>query len=598
MIVHPFGCEKVLRKLTQCPYLSLDCETTGLSSFHDARPFSIIISDGNESFYFDLKHWWLGLDGNQLQEEFHTIFDDTRRIWFLANAKFDMHMLKTHGIELKGSIHCIQANGRVLRNDKFKYGLDALAAEIGLEKSGAVEEYIEKNNCERLVPDRVTGEIEKVPAFDLVPLEIMQPYAEQDALITFKIGISQLEHIKHFTMQGKDITRVVNNERALTKVCYSMEQRGILIDRQYVEYAYEHEKSNAHGYKREFERLAGVEFVDSAKVLKPIFIAHGLQYGIGKTKGGADSFKEEFLTDTTNPLVSCLLGHRHAMKNASTYYENFLRYMDSKNVLHAQINPDGTKTGRFSYSNPNLQNLPKREDERSDSPWDVRKSFIPRPGTVFVEMDYSQAEYRLMLDYAAEMTLIEQVIAGVDLHEATGKMMDVTRKRAKTLNFMLLYGGGVQKLATGLGTAYEEAATLRAQYFSKLPKVTAFIKTVQKKAEQEGVIYDWLGRPLYFSEKRFCYKAPNGLIQGGVGDICKVAMVNIEAYLWQQALESRMIVQVHDSLLFEIPEHELHVVPVLKKIMEDAYPHKRLPMKVDVGISRTNWAEITKMEVA
>ena len=219
----------------------------------------------------------------------------------------------------------------------------------------------------------------------------------------------------------------------------------------------------------------------------------------------------------------------------------------------------------------------------------IRRSFVPRPDHCFVMLDYSQMEYRMMLDYAGEMELIEQVKNGMDIHEATAQMMGVSRREAKTLNFMLLYGGGAQKLADALGLSLEEAQKLKALYFDKLPKVRSFIRKCVKVAEQRGYIVAWSGRVLRYPDSDFAYKAPNGLIQGGCADVVKHAMVECHSFLAHY--KSKMLVQVHDELLFEMHKDELALVPRLQGIMEGAYPYKHLPMEVGVDHSWVSWAD-------
>jgi DNA polymerase-1 len=251
-------------------------------------------------------------------------------------------------------------------------------------------------------------------------------------------------------------------------------------------------------------------------------------------------------------------------------------------------------------------------------------------------IDFDQMEYRLMLDYAGEKQLIELVKSGLDVHEATAQMMStesrtVSRDEAKTINFMLLYGGGTAKLAMALFPTklpekelklvfeainfwsrfdlaakeafnkidpalvehdkpfLRKAAELKELYFEKLPAVKKFIKSVQNVAIERKTLVNWMGRVYQFPVPESAFKAPNYLIQGGCADIVKIAMGRIAERL--RGLKSRMVVQVHDEVVFEIHRDELNIVPELKQILESVYPAKYLPLTCGVDHSWVSWSD-------
>lgn len=247
------------------------------------------------------------------------------------------------------------------------------------------------------------------------------------------------------------------------------------------------------------------------------------------------------------------------------------------------------RRGMNTFITGNCQNIPKEEGEKE---FKVRNAFIPREGFCFVEFDFQAMEYRLMVDYAGETSLIEKIKAGLDVHEATGQMMGVPRSTAKTLNFMLLYSGGAQKLADSLRISLPEAKVLKAQYFSALPRVREFIHAVTRTAEQRGFIFNWFGRRLNFPDKDFSYKAPNALIQGGCADIVKLGMNRVHDFLLDK--KSRMILQVHDSILLEVDLNEFSILPEIKEILETAYPTKTLKMEVNCEYSFKSWGTLEK----
>jgi DNA polymerase-1 len=201
----------------------------------------------------------------------------------------------------------------------------------------------------------------------------------------------------------------------------------------------------------------------------------------------------------------------------------------------------------------------------------------------------------MFLDYAGEEKLISEINAGKDVHQATADEIGCTRTQAKTINFMLLYGGGGQKLADMLKISLMEAYTLRKKYFSRLPKVRHLINLVQSVGKHRGYIWNWLGRHYHISSPDYAYVLMNHLIQGGCADVVKIAMVQVHEFL--KGYKSRMLLQVHDELLFEIHESELYLVPRLKEIMESVYkPRNGLRLTCSVDHSWRSWGTRDKVK--
>jgi DNA polymerase-1 len=298
----------------------------------------------------------------------------------------------------------------------------------------------------------------------------------------------------------------------------------------------------------------------------------------------------------------------------------------------------------MSCREPNMQNVPKRADKK-EADFVLRRCFKPRPGKVIVSLDYDQVEYRMMLDYAREMALINLILEqGLDVHDATDQALSLgDRDRAKTMNFMLLYGGGVPKLALALYSseitaseeelkaiwmlykwptwrraeferdkalrrnveargelvqnlqALQKAEAQLEKYFRVLPKVKEFVANVKKKAKDEGVIFTWLGRVLRYVQTdkgHSNYKAPNGLIQGGAGDLSKVALNACYDFLVGNTKNSFLLLHVHDELVLEIAEEEKHIVPSLVAIMQQCYPHRLIPLTAGAAWSEKSWGEL------
>lgn len=641
MLVTPKNLKSVLAKLEAPKPRAIDTETTGLKPHQGDRLFSIIIADESEEFYFNFQAY-PGIKPlpREVLAQLKNTLANPGHLWFLHNAKFDLAMLRMENIELGGTIHCTEAIGRVERNSRIKYSLDTLATEIGFQKDEAAMAYVKKHGLYETVTDE-NGETEKKPVFAKVPFDIIVPYGERDARITFQLGKHQLEKIASFDAHKKPLAPVMENERKLTRVAFEMEWRGIKIDSAYVKEARAFEAKREQEAAREFEQVASkalgkpVAFVDSRACFKPVFDAVGELYPL--TAKGNPSFKAEALEGMKSPLAGMILSYRDALKRRTTYYENFLYFSDKFGVIHPNIRQAGAKTGRISIADPSLQNLSKRAEANNNTGFLVRRSFIPRPGFLFGMFDLDQAEYRMMLDYAQETALINQVLNGLDVHQATANLMGVDRESAKTINFMLLYGGGIAKLAQALFNTtldhetllmmgrffiykmqrkmsaverahgekliarvpkdvleknlheLEKAHALLQQYFEALPKVKEFTKGVQRVARDRGHIIGWLGRRSYFGPGVPTHKAPNYLIQGGIADVSKVAMNEIERLL--DGKKSRMILQIHDEILCEIHESETHLFSKIRVAMEKIYPFKRLPLTAGMDFSRKSWAD-------
>lgn len=280
----------------------------------------------------------------------------------------------------------------------------------------------------------------------------------------------------------------------------------------------------------------------------------------------------------------------------------------------------------------NLTNPDKYEEQTEAALYPVRKAFVPREGFFFAMIDFSQMEFRMMLDYANANSLINEILKGHDVHTATANVSGTSRKEAKTTNFLTAYSGGVVKLAQGLfkgklkgskaqlGAIYkkmfgwrlsdeeqrawptvtDELRTLNEPYIRKAydiqqsifraaPEVKDFLKAVQRAAETRGYVRNWLGRRYYFTDKRWAYKAPNHLIQGGSAEVTKIAMNKVDEYLKDK--ESKMLLSIHDELVVEVRYGEEFVVDEIKKIMEGIWVNRRLPLLVDVEWSEKNLAD-------
>lgn len=563
----------VVASLSSSTVVSLDTETTGLDQ-HDL-PFACILANDSEVFYFDdrvFPTFWS-------DPRFTTIMQTPRR-WVYQNAKFDMMMLYRKDITPMGEHHDIAVQARIQRNDHMLYNLESQGKRIKDFKKDTVKEYITKNKLYELRKNYF-GEEYKQPQFDKVPLEIMQPYAEQDAMLTLK-----LYHHYNNLMDSED-QKVMEVERRLTPVLYQMETTGVRLSLSVTQRGYFYEKNILQDLVDRFESTTGVAYVNSAKSIQ-----RSVTYPLPTTDKGNPSLTDDVIEDVLvsdasekdKEILRLVQEIRHYDKRISTYYESFLNKMHTNHTIHCNMNQSGTRTGRMSSSNPNLQNVPKEED--STAQFVIRGCFVPRIGHVFVSFDYAQMEYRMMAAYANQTDIIEKVMNGVDFHQATADMFSVNRKTAKTLNFMILYGGGDAKLGAALGIVLAEARRLKLKYFMALPKVQDFVEQVIRTAKSRGYVKNWIGRKLH-TLPEFAYAAPNHLIQGGGADVVKTAMVRIA----EEIPQLKMILQVHDQLVFDMKPAEFHFIPRIKEIMESVWEMNGMKLTVDVSWSATSLAE-------
>lgn len=568
MLVTEDNKHVMLEALSRERFFSLDTETTGLE-WAD-RPFALVVATESETFYTEHVHI--------IRELFNvpcTVI--------MVNAKFDMRMI---GLPFYSpwNIRDISIFERILSNDGISiasYSLDAIAKKrLGLAKLKLVDEYIKENGLYDVRKTPYTQEEYKVPRFDKVPREILQKYAELDARLTYDCCKSQI-----MSASADDI-KVFDNECKLLHATYKMEMEGIRIDSDYTEQALVYESELLVKAKNSFHDAIGSPYENKKSLLIPLFEKSGEK--ISFTAKGNPRLTDEDLESFTSPAARLVQQIRYHEKRISTYFTSYLDLVDSSSLIHASILQHGTKTGRFSYAAPNLQNIPK--DEPADNAYTVRGCFVPEKGNIFLSLDYSQQEYRLMLDYAGEIRVIKEVMGGKDLHQSIADMAKVSRKQAKMLNFACLYGSGPKKISEMLGISLHEAKRLRENYLLALPRVDKFISDVIGKNRQKGHVRNWYGRTLRNTYDN-SYKAPNHLIQGGCGDVIKVAMVRIHELIKNTSIKMRL--QVHDQLVFEGSKEELmHKYAEICMIMQEVYPGKNgIVLTTDASMSATSFAE-------
>lgn len=618
MLVTRDSFASVLSRLWDAEVLALDTETTGLRPYHGSELFSLGVYGGAEAYYFNWNEYSDVVAGDPRVLGAEHLFElgqclgMKKRKLYYHNAKFDMAMLAQHNIHPAGEIHDTMIVARILDSTLFpnQFSLDYLAGAIGHKKDDAVKTWLLKNKgyTERTATGKKGKK--KDLHYALVPLDLIQPYCEQDTRITWELAESQEKRLLELDAQMKrdgmpaTVMQVFENEKQLTRTVYDMERTGVRIDRAFCEKAAKAADFAREKAEGDFELLTNLPFKDSTLTYQKAFAGDRERWVFGKPTATGKvnpSFDSDVLETFESPAAAAVLAWRKAKSDAN-YYHGFLDAADASDAIHTNFNQHATATGRFSSSEPNLQNLTKTEDEALAEQFVVRRAIVPRPGMVFHMLDFRQMEYRLMLDYAARyaggdkegvLALIAKVLEGLDVHQATADVARCSRKDAKTVNFATLYGSGVANLASRLACTEHRARDLRDSIFRACPETLVFIRRATGAAEKRGYVCNWFGRRCQFPDARYSYRAPNHLIQGGCADVVKVAMNRIHQRLenWP-GVKTRMVLQVHDEIVLEgPPEEAAEVVPVVQEIMETVYPHKFVPLLCDVEHSFKSLAD-------
>lgn len=644
MIVSRSSFDSVLSRLKLHKKFGLDSETTGLRPYHGDRMFSLILAVAGPSgkpdpYYFNFWPSYPGIVPDLVLTQSHlqklkVLFDDPENLWYIHKFNFDMHVLGVEGIELAGDVFCTLTQGRVENNELFDYDLEASLARIGLKKDDGVETWIKENKAFENVEIPGKKQKKKNKFFWKVPYDIIVPYGCDDATGGFALG----EHLQSsIAIQSESYPPSVPSllsasgiEMRLAKTVYRMEKVGVKIDRAYVQRALKFEADRAEKSAQSFRRQTGRDYSASPKLFAELFKSEKEKWQY--TEKGNPSFDSDTLKLFKDPVAKEILSLRDS-KSKLDFYHGFLWHADKDGIIHPNFKPGGTRTFRFSSSDPNLQNLTSEEATycRACKEWSeeftdvcplcdstdtehpefmVRRAFVPRPGFIFILPDYDQMEYKMMLDYAKTMFLrymrernqpvadeyfevANKVRDGFDVHRATAELMGVSRKYAKTLNFMLLYGGGPAKLAAALDLSFEDAVALRDKYFRAMPYVQHMISAITFAVKDRGWLRNWAGYKYRFPDRNFAYTGPNTIIQGGCAAVTKMAMNAVDELLLPT--KSRLVLTVHDELPTEIHESEIATLPrKIKEAMEEVYPYKHIPLTAGMEYSFTSLADKKK----
>jgi DNA polymerase-1 len=441
--------------------------------------------------------------------------------------------------------------------------------------------------------------------FDQVNLETATQYAAEDADITLRLhhamypAIAADEKLLHIYRQI---------EMPAMHALAVMERNGILIDVPKLQSQAQQVGQRLLDLEKQIHELAGQPFnIQSPKQIAEILFVKQELPIIKKTPLGAPSTDEEVLQKLAEnyPLPARILDYRSLAKLQSTYIEKLPRMVNPQTGrVHTSFSQAVAVTGRLASSDPNLQNIPVRTEEGRK----IREAFIAKPGTVMVSADYSQIELRIMAHIAEDESLLKAFAAGEDIHKATAAEMfhvdvkDVTseqRRYAKVINFGLIYGMSAFGLAGNLGIERSAAQQYIDTYFARYPGVADYMAQTRVTAKEKGYVETVFGRRLWLPEIRSANgmrrqgaerAAINAPMQGTAADLIKLAMIAVQSWIEQNKLETIMLLQVHDELVLEVPQHELELVKQQLPLLMTGVAQLKVPLLVEVGVG-ANWEE-------
>ncbi|WP_242921975.1 DNA polymerase I [Pontibacter liquoris] len=585
--------QRLVKYLLRQDEVSFDTETTSI----DAITAHLV---GMSFCYRPGEAYYVPVPPNDREEamrivaEFKPVLESQTIAKIGQNIKYDMLVMKNYEVEVQGPIFDTML-AHYLLEPEMRHNMDVLA-----------ETYLNYSPVPITALIGPKGKGQKTMA-DLTPEEI-KDYACEDADITL-----QLKQYFEPLLQEQHQTRLFGEvETPLVPVLAAIEKEGISIDSNALADISMQLESEVIKLERRIFELAGEQFnIGSPKQLGEVLFdkleLHG-KAKIKKTKTGQYATGEEILSKLSgeHEIVRLILEHRELTKLKSTYVDALPQLVCSlDNRVHTSFNQAVTATGRLSSTNPNLQNIPVRTERGRE----IRKAFVPRNSKhLIISADYSQIELRIMADFSGDPTMKEAFKNGLDIHASTAskvfhvpldKVDAEMRRKAKTINFGIIYGISAFGLAERLHIPRREAADIIEAYFAEFPAVKEYMDSAIDKAREQEYVETLLGRRRFLRDinsrnqtiRGFAERnAINAPIQGTAADIIKIAMINIHDYLQQEKLQTRMILQVHDELLFDAPREEVEIVtPKIVELMTNALPLS-VPMEVGLGVGE-NWLE-------
>ena len=587
--------DRWLEKQASAPLFAFDTETTSLN-YMEARIVGLSFAvDAGCAAYVPLAHDYLGapqqLERDAVLAQFKPLLEDERRAKVGQNLKYDASVLANHGIQMRGIRFDTMLESYVLDSTATRHDMDSLALKYLGHKTIHFED--------------IAGKGAKQLTFNQIKLEEAGPYAAEDADITLRLHQTLWPRLS----EQAGPSEVFNDiEMPLVPILSRIEREGALISRDLLQAQSMELGQRLLQLQSEAHELAGQEFnLGSPKQLGEILFTKLELPVIKKTPKGAPSTAEEVLVELAldYPLPKLLLEHRSLSKLKSTYTDKLPDMINARTGrVHTSYHQAVAATGRLSSSDPNLQNIPIRTEEGRR----IRQAFIAPPGYRIVAADYSQIELRIMAHLSADPGLLKAFQNGLDVHKATAaEVFEVgleevsgdQRRKAKAINFGLIYGMSAFGLARQLHLGRGEAQQYIDRYFERYPGVAQYMDRTRVLAREQGYVETLFGRRLYLPEINARNKmraqaaertAINAPMQGTAADIIKRAMLAVDGWLQGDGPDAKMIMQVHDELVFEVASDQ--VAAVSDKICQlmSAAAELAVPLLVEAGAG-DNWDE-------
>lgn len=584
-----------LERLDKAELFAFDTETTSLD-YSKAKivGVSFAVTPGVAA-YVPLVHDYVDapnqLDRSEVLEKLRPLLENPDKPKLGQNLKYDMHVLANHGIALCGIAHDTMLESYVLNSTATKHNMDDLA-----------KEYLDITTIHY---EDIAGKGAKHIGFQKVPIEQAAPYAAEDADITLQLH--QVLHAK-LAQQPKLLELYTEMEVPLISVLARIENNGVLIDTAMLAQQSLELSSKLIALEQHAHDLAGQTFnLGSPKQIQDILYDRQKLPVLKKTPKGQPSTEESVLQElaVNYPLPKLLLEHRSLSKLKSTYIDKLPYQVDEQTGrIHTSYHQAVAATGRLSSSDPNLQNIPIRSEEGRK----IRQAFIAPEGRKIVAADYSQIELRIMAHLSADEGLLKAFSEGEDVHRATAAEVfgvapeQVTfdlRRSAKAINFGLIYGMSSFGLAQQLGLSRNQAQSYIDLYFARYPGVKNYMDSTREQAREQGYVETLFGRRLYLPEinsrnaarRQYAERtAINAPMQGTAADIIKRAMIAADEWLYKENPDAKMIMQVHDELVFEIAQNQVDQCAAKIRSIMCAAIALDVPLVVDIGIGN-NWDE-------
>ncbi|GLQ00987.1 MAG TPA: DNA polymerase I [Methylophaga aminisulfidivorans] len=585
-----------LDKLQKADLFAFDTETTSLD-YLEARIVGVSFAvKAGEAAYLPLKHDYPGapeqLEFDSVMQDLKPLLESPKHLKVGQNLKYDRHVLLNHGINLQGIAHDTMLESYVLDSTATRHDMDSLA-----------QKYLGRDTIHF---EDIAGKGKKQLTFNEIGIEQASPYAAEDADITLQLHQTlwpKIEKIPPLARVYKEL------EMPLLPVLNTLERNGVNIDIWMLQQQSDNMARQIADLEEQAHAVAGQKFnLGSPKQLQEILYEKQQLPVKKKTPKGQPSTAEEVLQELADEgyeLPQIIMQYRGLSKLKSTYTDKLpLQVNKTSGRVHTSYHQAVTATGRLSSSDPNLQNIPIR----SENGRRIREAFVASDGSVLLAADYSQIELRIMAHLSGDKSLLNAFANGEDIHRHTASeifgvaLEEVTsdqRRSAKAINFGLIYGMSAHGLSRQLGIERHQAADYMNVYFERYPGVRQYMDNTRQQAKDQGYVETLFGRRLYLPEinssngmrRQYAERtAINAPMQGSAADIIKRAMIDIHTWLSNADTGIKMIMQVHDELVFEVPKDQLDMA---KNTIEDFMikaAELKVPLEVGIGVG-DNWEQ-------